>query len=44
MGAAPAATGPVVEAVPEPVVEEKTVFDVKLNGIDSSMKVIPFSS
>lgn len=27
------------EAEPEPVVEEKTSFDVKLLGIDSSMKV-----
>ena len=40
--AAPAAAAPVAaeqEPEPEPVVEEKTSFDVKLLGIDSSMKV-----
>ena len=27
------------EAVPEPVVEEKSIFDVKLIGVDPTMKV-----
>ena len=40
--AAPVAAQPTattVVAEPEPVVEEKTIFDVKLVGVDPSMKV-----
>ncbi|XP_063690572.1 large ribosomal subunit protein bL12-like [Bolinopsis microptera] len=37
--AAAAAPAAETEAEPEPVVEEKTSFDVRLLGIDSSMKI-----